>query len=45
MGLNNCVPDFQERELKAGIPGNGRTREFPFTPAMLDKDLKGDLQI
>ena len=32
MGIENCIPNFWEREWEAGIPGNGREREFPLTP-------------
>ena len=26
------IPNFRERESEAGIPRNGREREFPLTP-------------
>ena len=32
-GNEKIIPNFWEREWEAGIPGNGREREFPLTPA------------
>ena len=32
-GNEKIIPNFRERESEAGIPGNGREREFPLTPA------------
>ena len=32
MGMKNCIPNFWEWEWEAGIPGNGREREFPLIP-------------
>ena len=32
-GNEKIIPNFREREWEAGIPGNGREREFPLTPA------------
>ena len=31
-GNEKIIPNFRERESEAGIPGNGREREFPLTP-------------
>ena len=31
-GNEKIIPNFREREWEAGIPGNGREREFPLTP-------------
>ena len=31
-GNEKLIPKLWEREWKAGIPGNGREREFPLTP-------------
>ena len=31
-GNEKSIPNFREREWEAGIPGNGREREFPLTP-------------
>ena len=31
-GKKNSILDFGEQEWEAGIPGNGREREFPLTP-------------
>ena len=31
-GNEKLIPKFWEREREAGIPGNGREREFPLTP-------------
>ena len=31
MEVENSIPDFRERECEAGIPKNGREREFPLT--------------
>ena len=33
-GNEKIIPNFRERESEAGIPGNGREREFPLTPAL-----------
>ena len=33
-GNEKSIPNFRERELEASIPGNGREREFPLTPAL-----------
>ena len=32
-GNEKLIPKLWEREWEAGIPGNGREREFPLTPA------------
>ena len=32
MQVENSIPNFRERGLEAGIPGNDREREFPLTP-------------
>ena len=32
-GNEKTIPNFREREWEASIPGNGREREFPLTPA------------
>ena len=32
-GNEKLIPKFWEREWEAGIPGNGREREFPLTTA------------
>ena len=32
-GNEKIIPNFREREWEASIPGNGREREFPLTPA------------
>ena len=32
-GNEKIIPKLWEREWEAGIPGNGREREFPLTPA------------
>ena len=34
-GNEKIIPNFREREWEAGIPGNGREREFPLTPGIL----------
>ena len=31
-GNEKLIPKLWEREWEAGIPGNGREREFPLTP-------------
>ena len=31
-GNEKLIPKVWEREWEAGIPGNGREREFPLTP-------------
>ena len=36
-GNEKLIPKLWEREWEAGIPGNGREREFPLTPAMWNK--------
>ena len=33
-GNEKIIPNFREQEWEAGIPGNGRKREFPLTPAL-----------
>ena len=33
-GNEKLIPKLWEREWEAGIPGNGREREFPLTPAL-----------
>ena len=33
-GNEKLIPKLWEREWEAGIPGNGREREFPLTPAV-----------
>ena len=33
-GNEKIIPNFREREWEAGIPGNGREREFPLTPGL-----------
>ena len=33
-GNEKTIPNFREREWEASIPGNGREREFPLTPAI-----------
>ena len=40
-GNEKLIPKLWEREWEAGIPGNGREREFPLTPVCLrqDKDM------
>ena len=32
-GNEKSIPNFREQDWKAGIPGNGREREFPLTHA------------
>ena len=39
-GNEKLIPKLWEREWEAGIPGNGREREFPLTPALSHKILK-----
>ena len=34
-GNEKLIPKFWEREREAGIPGNGREREFPLTPDLM----------
>ena len=34
-GNEKLIPKLWEREWEAGIPGNGREREFPLTPASM----------
>jgi len=33
-GNEKLIPKLWEREWEAGIPGNGREREFPLTPGL-----------
>ena len=33
-GNEKIIPNFREREWEAGIPGNGREREFLLTPGV-----------
>ena len=33
-GNEKLIPKLWEREWEAGIPGNGREREFPLTPGV-----------
>ena len=33
-GNEKIIPKLWEREWEAGIPGNGREREFPLTPVV-----------
>ena len=35
-GNEKLIPKLWEREWEAGIPGNGREREFPLTPVPLN---------
>ena len=39
-GNEKLIPKLWEREWEAGIPGNGREREFPLTP-----DLQPTMQV
>ena len=39
-GNEKLIPKFWEREWEAGIPGNGREREFPLTPEAGPKGCK-----
>ena len=34
-GNEKLIPKLWEREWEAGIPGNGREREFPLTPELM----------
>ena len=39
-GNEKLIPKLWEREWEVGIPGNGREREFPLTPAgQLNRNL------
>ena len=38
-GNEKLIPKIWEREWEAGIPGNGREREFPLTPGGMVKDF------
>ena len=33
-GNEKIIPNFRERESEAGIPGNGREREFSLSPVL-----------
>ena len=39
-GNEKLIPKLWEREWEAGIPGNGREREFPLTPEQNENDLE-----
>ena len=40
MQVKNSIPNFRERELEAGILGNGWEREFP----LIDNEDEGDVE-